>query len=176
MTERSSRRHWWLNHEPRAHRAASDSLWIPAREPLAPPSAARHDAAGIAPGDLLLCYERDAVARIACALGRPEETVSLPAGRPRSHRRQGRGPRGARAGTAAADRGWRLPVRWFPLERALLPRAHLAALRPALSASASPLRRDGRRNPAVPLALIGERLQRVLRELLGGQLEDIEGQ
>ena len=82
----------------------------------------------------------------------------------------------ARTLKSTSATGWHLPVRFFELALPLQPRPHMDVLKPVLPENHSPLRPTGVRNPAVFLASISSAMAEVLRQLLAGQLEDIEAQ
>jgi hypothetical protein len=69
--------------------------------------------------------------------------------------------------------GWRLPVHFEELLQPLRTKDHTAAFKGLLPARHSPLRASGDANPAVSLAHIDERMASLLRELLGGQEQEL---
>jgi putative restriction endonuclease len=75
---------------------------------------------------------------------------------------------------ALSDTRWRLPVRFMELDVPLLPSAHASALAPVLPEKNSPLSASGECIAAVYLASIPSSMAAVLRDLLAGQVEDIE--
>ena len=116
----------------------------------------------IQPGDLIFAYSDSTVRGIGLALRSAFESPPP--------------PELGRTLKSASANGWHLAVRFFELAVPLQPRPHMEVLKPVLPQTHSPLRPTGVRNPAVYLAAISGAMAVVLRQLLAGQLEDIEAQ
>lgn len=142
--------YWWVNHAAAAPEIADGYLWAA--------QGGRRSAAGASltlpvPGDVLFSHAGGVLGALGLVLERVRNSPAPPGGE----------------GQAA---GWLLPVRFEPLPQPLVPKAHMARLRPVLPARHVPLRARGAASAtylsAVPAAMV-----EVLAELLGGQLESL---
>ncbi|MGA8706074.1 MAG: HNH endonuclease signature motif containing protein [Steroidobacteraceae bacterium] len=162
MTDRPGYRYWWVNQSRAVTRGLmGDYLWAPAAAGGSAAESARCMQT-IQPGDLIFAYADGAVSGVGLALRTASE-----AARPAEL---------AAAGRAGNSPGWHLPVRFFELAVPLRLKPHMGRLSPLLPDAHAPLRGTGARNPAVYLAAIADAMADVLRQLLAGQLEDIEAQ
>jgi len=162
MTEQPDYHYWWVNQNRAVAKGLmGDYLWSPDMPSGSQGESTRHIQA-VVPGDLIFAYSDGALRGIGLAL-----RVAFPSARPQEL---------AATGKASPASGWYLPVRFFELDVPLHPRAHMGALNPVLSDNHAPLRATGVCNPAVYLAPVSVTMAEVLRQLLTGQLEDVEAQ
>lgn len=145
--------YWWVNHAAAAPEIADGYLWCAQQ--------AGRGAGGGAltlpvPGDVVFSHAGGRVGALGVVL---ERVRSSP----------------APGGDAHRTAGWLLPVRFEPLPQPLVPKAHMALLRPVLPARRSPLRAGGAASAtylsAVPAAMVA-----VLAELLEGQIESLSAE
>src|ERR1700693_6069197 len=163
MSQGPEYQYWWVNQSRTVARGLmGDYLWAADARRGSLGDSARNIQA-VQPGDLIFTYGDGTVRGIGVALRSAFESPRPPELAP---------PGKSYGGTT----GWHLPVRFFELAVPLHPRPHMRALKPVLPQKHSPLRGSGVRNPTVSLASISERMAEVLRQLLAGQLEDIEAQ
>ncbi|MGH8252983.1 MAG: HNH endonuclease [Steroidobacteraceae bacterium] len=140
---------WWVNiSQTRRHELDAGYLWSdqPALE-------------AAQPGEIVYVHNGGRITMLGLAAG-----AAFPAGKSSS----GSG-RNARRGAP----GWRLPVHFEELLQPLRVKDHVAAFKGLLPARHSPLRPSGDANPTVSLARIDERVAALLRELLGGQEQEL---
>ncbi len=162
MSQGAHSRYWWVNFTRAGAYALEESLWVPLRGHKGEKDDPSHAIRQVRAGELLFVFLEHAVGGIGVALGSAFAAPSA--------------PRPTGSGRLASHAGWQLPVRFFELAVPLTPKLHMAALKPLLPATQSPLRPTGVRNPAVSLAPVSAELAAVLRRLLAGQLEEVEGQ
>ena len=138
---------WWVNHK-RApgQRLVGTYLWSAQGRRKSARDESSRNMARVHPRDLIWLHTDGAVRAIGIAL----ESATL------------------------TDTGWQLPVRFMELDVPLQPQAHASALASVLPHEHSPLRASGACIPGVYLAAIPSSMAAVLRELLAGQVEDIE--
>lgn len=79
-------------------------------------------------------------------------------------------------GTYWSHEGWYLPVQFTELAYPIRPKDHMAELAPTLPAKYSPLQVNGNGNQGVYLAPVPAEMADVLRRLLAGQVEAVEGE
>src|ERR1700722_14588337 len=138
---------WWVNHK-RApgQRLGGTYLWSAQARRKSARNESSRNMARVHPRDLIWLHTDGAVRAIGIAL----ESATL------------------------TDTGWQLPGRFMELDVPLHPQAHASALASVLPPEPSPLRARGACIPGVYLAAIPSSMAAVLRELLAGQVEDIE--
>lgn len=145
-------RYWWVNHRRTAREEIAGAfLWAPRRE-TGPRNRTQDNVRAAAPGDLILSYAGGLIG----AVGRVADHA-FPAPRP--------------AGFGHADApygpdGWRLPVRWVPVDPPVRPAPLYATdLAPLMPARHAPLNALGRGEQKAYLSEIGRPLfERVLRD------------
>jgi hypothetical protein len=79
------------------------------------------------------------------------------------------------AGDYWSHEGWYVPVRFVELKSPIRPKDHMSVLGPALPDKYSPLQPNGNSNQGVYLASVPAEMAAVLRGLLQGQVEEVEG-
>jgi putative restriction endonuclease len=162
MSDGRDYQYWWVNQSRAVARGLmGDYLWAAQAASGSAAESARCMQA-IQTGDLIFAYADGAVSGVGLALRTASEAT-----RPAEL---------AAAGKAASSSGWQLPVRFFELALPLQPKSHMGLLGPLLPEAHAPLRGTGARNPVVYLAAVPETMADALRQLLAGQLEDIEAQ
>ncbi len=162
MSDRPAYQYWWVNQSRAVARGLmGDYLWAAQASSGSAAESARCIQA-IQPGELIFAYADGALSGIGLAL-RAASAATRP-------------PELAATGKAGNPSGWHLPVRFFELAVPLHPKPHMGLLRPVLPEAHSPMRATGARNPLVYLAAIPDAMATALRQLLAGQLEDIEAQ
>lgn len=142
--------YWWVNHGAAAALEIADGyLWTPQRGSRGVNDAVTRPL----PGDVLFSHAAGSIGALGVVLERVRTSPKPSAGED-------------------STAGWLLPVRFEPLTRPLVPRQHLAALKPVLPAKQAPLRAGGGASAAyltaVPTAMV-----KVLAELLDGQLDSL---
>jgi hypothetical protein len=154
--------YWWVNQSRAVARGLmGDYLWAPQAGSGVAAESARHVQA-VRPGDLIFAYADGALGAVGLAL-RPAAEAARP-------------PELAATGNAGSPSGWHLPLRFFELAVPLDPKPYMGTLRPLLPKTHAPLRDSGARNPTVYFAAIPDGMAGALRQLLAGQVEDIEAQ
>jgi len=139
--------YWWVNHKRTpGQRLVGAYLWSAQGRRKSNRNESSRNMARVQPGDLLWLHTDGAVRAIGIAL----ESATL------------------------SDKGWQLPVRFMELDVPLQPAAHASALTPVLPLEHSPLRASGASIASIYLASIPSSMAAVLRDLLAGQVEDIE--
>lgn len=108
----------------------------------------------VAPGDLIFSFSDTWIRKIGVAQGYCFECP-----RPLEF--------GA-AGRAWNEIGWRINVRFFPIEHAVRPKDHIASLKPHLPARHSPLQPNGNGNQMY-LAAISESMAHVIGSIIGDE-------
>lgn len=140
---------WWVNlSQTRRHELDAGYLWSdePALE-------------SAQPGEIVYVHSGGRITMLGLVAGAAFAAARPAAGSDRNARR--------------GKPGWRLPVHFEELQQPLRAKEHAAAFRKFLPARHSPLRASGDANPTVSLARIDERLAALLRELLGGQEQEL---
>jgi hypothetical protein len=154
--------YWWVNHKRSpGQRLVGAHLWSAQGRRKSNRNESSRNMARVEPGDLIWLYTDGALRAIGIALERAQL-----APRPLEFAEPSQ--------QARTDTGWQLPVRFLELDVPLQPAAHASALAPVLPEKHSPLRASGTSIPGVYLASIPSSMAAVLRDLLAGQVEDIE--
>ncbi len=154
-------RHWWVNHKQTYPREiAGEYLWWPKKSQKGVNRDAGSNMTRVMPGDVVFSFADDAVRAVGVALGRAREAPP-PA------------ERGVASEHGSMDPGWQVPVRFIELEQPLRPRDHRAQLGPVLPAKNSPVGASGDGSQGAYLAAVPDAMAAKLRELLGGQAENI---
>jgi len=154
-------RHWWVNHKQTYPREIEgEYLWWPRKNQKGVNREASNNMTRVMPGDVVFSFADDALRAVGVALGRAREAPPP--------------TEGGRAGEEGGmDPGWQVPVRFIELEHPLRPRDHRAQLGPVLPAKNSPIGASGDGSQGAYLAVVPDALAAKLRELLGGQAENI---
>src|ERR1700722_12754412 len=147
MSQPPPMQYWWVNHKrtPGQRLVGAYLCSAQARRKSSRNESSRN-MTRVQPGDLIWLHTESALRAIGIAL----------------------------EGATLIDTTWRLPVRFMELDVPLQPSAHARALAPVLPEKYSPLSASGACIPAVYLAAIPSSMAAVLRDLLAGQVEDIE--
>jgi putative restriction endonuclease len=147
MSQPPPLQYWWVNHKRTpGQRLVGAYLWSAQGRRNSNLNESSRNMARVQPGDLMWLHTDRAVRAIGIAL----------------------------AGATLTDRGWQLPARFMELDVPLQPAAHASALAAVLPQKHSPLSASGACIPGVYLASIPDSMAAVLRDLLAGQVEDIE--
>jgi putative restriction endonuclease len=157
----SAPRYWWVNHQ-HAWRQEIDGeyLWSPKTNQNGTSNETYTSLTRVMPGDVVFSFADAAIRAVGVALGRARE-----APQPRERRAAGKQSR--------AEPGWQLPVRFTQLKSVLRPQEHTSELTPLLPKKRSPIDESGDANRRVYLAAVPELMAARLRELLGGQVEEL---
>jgi hypothetical protein len=138
---------WWVNHKRTPGQPLVGAyLWSAQGRRKHGTNESSRNMERVQPGDLLWLHTDGAVRAIGMALERATLT----------------------------DMGRQLPVRFMQLDVPLQPAAHASALAPVLPQKHSPLSASGACIAGIYLASIPSPMAAVLRDLLAGQVEDIE--
>jgi putative restriction endonuclease len=157
-------RYWWANHRQHFRQELDGGyLWCAKQDGKGAARPGPNDMTEALPGDVVFSFAEGRIGAIGVIVDRVRSAPNPPGGSART----------LRGGRAA---GWLLPVRFESLAVPLVPKDHMAQLKPALPPRLSPLRASGERNAAVYLAPLPAAMVGVLKSLLGGQLEKVEEQ
>ena len=154
--------HWWVNHKDTFQQEIDGSyLWSPKTNKNGGRNPSYDNMTRAVPGDVVFSYADGRIGAVGVVIDRVR-TAPVPAAvRPPAEQWQ-------------SDAGWLLPVRFELLPQPLLPQDHLKRLAPLLPGKLSPIRARGDYNHGLYLAEIPPSMAAVLREILGGQLQEIE--
>ena len=154
-------RYWWVNHQhAQRYEIEGEYLWSPKTNPNGTSNETYTNLTRVMPGDVVFSFAEAAIRAVGVALGRAREA-------PQS--RQG----GAAGKQRSAEPGWQLAVRFKPLKSVLRPKDHAAELAALLPAKHSPISDSGEAKRSVYLASLPQLMAVRLRELLGGQVEEL---
>jgi putative restriction endonuclease len=153
--------YWWVNHK-QTFRQEIDGeyLWSPKTNQNGAKNESYNNMTRVLPGDVVFSFADAAIRAVGVALGRARE-----APKPREF--------GATGDQWGSDPGWQVPVRFRELSNPLRPKAHASELASVLPAKHSPIRASGDGNQGVYLAAVPGTMAAKLRELLGGQFEQV---
>jgi hypothetical protein len=148
-------RFWWVSQN-QTYRQETEGgyLWSPKRNRDGGYNSYYEFMREVAAGDLVFSFADTWIRKVGLVQG-----YCLECPRP---------PEFGAAGRAWNDIGWRVNVRFFPLQHPIRPKDHIDRLRPLLPGRLSPLRSTGDGNQMY-LAALPEPMARVLGELIGAE-------
>lgn len=152
-------RYWWVNQN-QTYRQETEGgyLWSPQRNKGDRRNPFYDFMREVAPGDIVFSFADTWIRKVGIA-----ESYCFESPQPAEF--------GA-AGRAWDNIGWRVRVRFFPLEHAIRPKEHTAVLAPLLPHKHSPFRADGGGNQ-VYLAAIPELMGQALGALIGKEFTQL---
>jgi hypothetical protein len=154
--------HWWVNHKQTFRQEVEGSyLWSPKAKKNGARNVSYDNMTRAIPGEVVFSYTDGRIAAVGVVIDRVR-TAPSPAGS------------GEAAKPGQTDAGGLLPVRFELLSQPLVPKDQMTRLAPLLPVKDSPIRASGDGYPGVYLAEIPPPMAAVLRELLGGQVEEVE--
>lgn len=152
--------YWWVNqNQTFKHELKGGYLWSPKRKANLHRNPFYEFMREVAPGDIIFSYQGACIKAIGIAQSpcyecpKPEEFGS--------------------AGANWSDIGWKIEVRYFPLQTQIRPADEMAILQPLLPERYSPLQSTGRGNQSVYLTTIPVELATALIGLIGHEARQL---
>jgi putative restriction endonuclease len=153
-------RFWWVNHNQTYRQETQGGyLWSPKRGKSGSRIAFYDFMREVAPGDIVFSFSDTWIRNVGVAIGYCHECPQP--------------PEFGKTGSAWDNIGWKVPVRFFPLEHPIRPRESMGALAPLLPPRYSPIRPDGGGNQ-VYLTSISEAFAHALAGLIGSEYQELQ--
>jgi putative restriction endonuclease len=151
-------RFWWVNQNQTFEQEFRGGyLWSPKRNKNGARNRFYENMREVAPGDVVFSFRKQAIAAVGVAQSYGSEC-----------------PKPTEFGTIGANWGqvgWRVDVRYAPIHRRVLPRDHMAVLRPLLAERYSPLQATGDGIQSVYLTEISRAFAEALAQLIGPEIQ-----
>jgi hypothetical protein len=154
---------WWVNHKQTFKQETfGHYLWSPVVNKDGSRSHFYDNMVRVQPGDIVLSYAGGMIRALGVAVGsaalvpRPEEF--------------------GRAGEAWTGEGWKVPVRFTPVQPAVRPADHMNQIGPTLPPKYSPIRPNGSGNQGAYLSEVNPDMAAVLKRLLADTWAAVETQ
>jgi len=149
-------RYWWVNqNQTYRHEVAGGYLWSPKKNRNGVRNPFYENMREVSPGDIVFSFKDTRI----CAMG-IVESYCWESPKPLEF---------GKAGSYWENIGWKVKVKFTPLQHRMRPKDHIALLRPLLPAKYGPLQITGDGIQSVYLASVNEDLAQVLAHLIGSE-------
>ena len=151
---------WWVNqNQTFAQESEGGYLWSPKRKSNDQRNPFYEFMREVSPGDVVFSFANTRIPAIGIA-----QSTAYEAPKP---------PEFGAAGPNWSDIGWKVAVRYFPLQNRIRPSDHNDRLQPLMPRTYAPLQATGRGNQGVYLTALPEELAFELAALIGDEAQDI---